>query len=64
MSKKNIETTPTRGSNYTPPMSKEQRMANILAKLCFSSHGPAVNYQHIEKLVAQMRYSESHKAVD
>lgn len=61
MSKKNIEVTSTRGSNYTPPMSKEKRMASTLTKLCFSKHGPAVNYQHIEKTMQQIKYFETQK---
>ena len=37
----------TGGSNVTPKMTKYERAQKNLLKLCFSKHGPVVNYQHI-----------------
>lgn len=48
-----------KGNNITPKMSKRKRANAVLAKLCFSKHGPAVNYQHIARQIAKIKDMEA-----
>ena len=42
-------------TNRTAPMTKRERAMSKLGKLCFSKHGPAVNYQHIERQMEKIK---------
>ena len=42
-------------TNMTPKMTKREKAMAKLGKLCFSKHGPAVNYQHIERQMEKIK---------